>query len=157
MPLTKKASPQEHDYVFPQSPADSVSSIVPNGSSNMDTTLLFATSWDNAVTCYEIKQQPNQQSMSSLGQPNHSQHSNYTAIMQSQIKHDAPVLCCDICKTDNYTVFSGSADGAVKMWTATQGPNAVQQIGKHEQGVKGVKYIEDKKLVVTGCVQSIIY
>jgi WD40 repeat protein len=37
---------------------------------------------------------------------------------------------------DGLTVFSGSCDGVVKMWNVSQGPQAAQQIGKHDKAVK---------------------
>lgn len=35
------------------------------------------------------------------------------------------------------------------MWNVTQGPNAAQNIGKHDAAIKEVKYIADKNLVIT--------
>ncbi len=47
------------------------------------------------------------------------------------------------------TVFSGSCDGVVKMWNVSQGPQAAQNIGKHDKAVKNMKFIPEKNLLLT--------
>ncbi len=71
---------QHNDHLFPNCPADSISSISINGSSGTPANCLIATAWDNTVSCYEVK-------YNAFGGAN--------ASRQSQMNHDAPVLCSD--------------------------------------------------------------
>ena len=51
---------------------------------------------------------------------------------------------------DHKTTFSAGCDGTVRMWDVTQGPNAVQQIGKHDQPVRCMKWMPELNLLATG-------
>lgn len=130
--MTTKRSSQETDVKFNSPPSDSISSISCNGHNNSNTNLVVATSWDSTVSCYEIQ--------SNMGTPN--------VVPHGQIRHEQPVLCSDIC-TDNVTVFSGSCDGVIKMWNVTQGPQAAQQIGKHDSAVRNLKFVGESNILVS--------
>lgn len=66
----------------------------------------------------------------------YNQMGNLTNVVaQTQIRHDGPVLCSDF-SSDNVTVFTGGADNNLKMWNVTQGPNGVQNIGRHDAPIK---------------------
>lgn len=45
-----KKSTQEGDIKFPNPPQDGISSISVNGSEQVNTTMVIATSWDNTVS-----------------------------------------------------------------------------------------------------------
>lgn len=124
---------QANDYTFPTPLADSVSSLSVNGSASVPTNMVIAGSWDNTVTCFEFQQTAN----------------GLNAVVQSQIRHDAPVLCTEIA-SDNYTTFSAGCDGQIRMWNVTQGPQSVQVIGKHDQPVKVMKFLPEKNILITG-------
>ena len=50
------------------------------------------------------------------------------------------------------TTFSAGCDGQVRMWNPSQGPNAVQIIGKHDQPVRlDVFYFIHKLLLIFCC------
>jgi mRNA export factor len=51
---------------------------------------------------------------------------------------------------DGITTFSAGCDGAVRMWNPTQGPSAVQVIGRHDQPVKSMKFLPKHNVLVTG-------
>jgi len=135
MNANDKGKAQESDVTFPNPPSDSISSISINGTTQKQTNMLISTSWDNTVNCYEI--QSNQGKITNI-------------IAQSQIKHDAPVLCSDINSTDQVTVFSGGCDNTVRMWNVTQGPSGASIIGRHDSSVRCIKHLPDKNVVVTG-------
>ena len=48
------------------------------------------------------------------------------------------------------TTFSGGCDGSVRMWNPTQGPTAVQVVGKHDQPIRNMKFLANHNVVVTG-------
>lgn len=124
------------DVMLPNSPGDTVQSLSVNGVGDM----LVAGAWDNSVSCYQL----------TGGGPNGAL---VDIKAQAQIKHEAPVLCSDIA-TDNYTVFSGSCDGAVKMWDPRNGTQC-QDIGMngikkaHDAGVRHMKFLPDNNLLLT--------
>jgi mRNA export factor len=47
------------------------------------------------------------------------------------------------------TTFSGGCDGSVRMWNPTQGPTAVQVIGKHDQAIRNMKFLPNHNVLVT--------
>ncbi len=95
----------------------------------------------------------------------------HNTVPQSQIRHDAPVLCSEF-SADNVSVFTGGCDNVLKMWNVTQGPNAAQNIGSHDAPIKSenisfslihptqltsfptlhrsIKFLPDRNVVVTG-------
>lgn len=96
--------------------------------------MLIAGSWDNALSMYEIQYSPT---------------GTVTNIVRhQQLMHDAPVLCSDIAP-DGMTTFSAGADGNIRMWNASQPVTSVQIIGRHEQPVKNMKFLEKSQVLVT--------
>ena len=125
--------PQDGDIEFPSPPSDSMSCLALNGSQAEPTSIVCVGAWDNSVRCYQL-----------------SNNGNQVAINpQSEIKHDAPVLCSDF-SSDNVTNFSAGCDGQVRMWNVTQGPQGVQVIGKHDQPVSCMKWLPALNVLATG-------
>jgi len=124
---------QQGDVAFPNMPTDSISCISINGTVNTPTSILIAGSWDSTLTCWELSY--NGQQVSNI------QH-------RGNIKHDGPVLCSDFM-SDQQTTFSGGADGTVRMWNVTSGPQGMQTIGKHDQPVRCVKWMPELNCVAS--------
>jgi len=133
------AAAKVQDQTFPDIPSDSVSCLCMNGTQNTPTSIVMAGSWDSSFNCYEIAYKATAQ-----GQP--AELSNVTH--RGAIKHDGPVLSCDFDSANN-VAFSGSADGTVRTWNPTQGPGAVQTIGKHDQPVRVVKWMPELNCVAS--------
>jgi hypothetical protein len=73
--------PQERDFKFPNPPVDGISSISINGNTSSVPSCLVATAWDTSVSSYQL------QYGFTVGPSD--------VKLQSQMKHDAPVLCSD--------------------------------------------------------------
>ena len=86
-----KSNTQDRDMQVPQPPSDGISDLAVNGSEQQPTSMLLATSWDGTVSCYEVQQAPNGMVQN--------------VIPQTQLKHDAPALCCDIAQVQNCVNF----------------------------------------------------
>jgi hypothetical protein len=71
---------QESDFKFPNPPQDGISSLSINGSTSAPPNCVIATAWDSTVSCYQV---------------NYGGNGVASVVPQSQIKHDAPVLCSD--------------------------------------------------------------
>ena len=82
--MGKKQSVHEKDFQVPSPPNDGISSLAANGSEQQATNMLLATSWDCTVSCYQVQQMVNGMVQN--------------VMPQSQLKHDAPVLCCGIAQ-----------------------------------------------------------
>eukprot|EP00606_Chrysophyceae_sp_TOSAG23-5_P001561 GSChrysophyteH2.ASY1.ANO1.603.1 assembled CDS len=130
----QNASPQAADSAFPNIPSDSISCLAVNGTRQTPTTVVSAGSWDKSLSIYEITYNG-----ANLG----------NVVHRGAIQHDGPVLSADFM-SDQQTVFSGGADGTVRMWNCTQGPQALQTIGKHDQAVRCVKWIPELNVVASG-------
>lgn len=126
---------QPNDLEVPSPPTDGVSSLAVNGSLQQPTNMLLATSWDGSVSCYQIQQAQNGMIQN--------------VIPQSQIKHEAPVMCCSIAQ-DGVTTFSAGCDTHVHMWNVTQPSTSVQKIGKHDAPIRCINSIADMNMVATG-------
>mmetsp|Transcript_22637 Transcript_22637/g.20562 ORF Transcript_22637/g.20562 Transcript_22637/m.20562 type:complete len:359 (+) Transcript_22637:14-1090(+) len=126
---------QNNDYKFPAPLGDSISTLSLNGNATTPSTILIAGAWDNTLTCYELQRGTQPNTLTNV-------------VVQGQIKHDAPILCSDIA-ADGVTTFSAGCDGQIRMWNVTQGPQAVQIIGKHDQPVRSMKFIQEKQILVT--------
>ena len=132
-PAQQAPKPQDRDIQFPDPATDSFSCLALNGNQGQQTNIVCAGSWDNSVKCYELSY-------------NGQQLSNVNP--QTGIKHDAPVLCMDF-SSDNVTHFSAGCDSQVRMWNVTQGPNAVNVIGKHDQPVRCMKWMPELNCLAT--------
>ncbi|PON53565.1 WD repeat containing protein [Parasponia andersonii] len=117
-----------------QHPSHSVSSL----SFSPKADLLVATSWDNEVTCWEIKR-------SDLDEI--SLMSTSTALKAS-ICHDLPVLC-STWKHDGTTVLSGGCDHQVKMWPLMYGDQPTT-VAMHDAPIKDLAWIPEMNFLVTG-------
>lgn len=129
-----KPNPQANDITFPNPPSDSVSCLSVNGNRTTPTNMLIAGSWDNSLSMYELQYAPT--------------GAVTNIIRHQQLMHDAPVLCSDI-GPDGMTTFSAGADGNIRMWNATQPVATAQIIGRHEQPVKCMKFLEKSQVLVT--------
>jgi mRNA export factor len=132
MNATKKN--QDKDILFQNPPSDSISCLAINGTATTQSNIVVAGSWDNTLSCYEISYDNNGAS---------------GAVKQCEIKHDAPVLCCDFA-SDSATTFSGGCDGSIRMWNPLKGPTSTTVIGKHDDAVRCIKFLPESNLVVTG-------
>ena len=128
-----KKNAQEKDSIFPNPPADGISSIAVNGSASTPTNMVIAGSWDNMLSMYEI-------------QYNGGNISNI--IRHQQLQHEGPVLCCDI-GSDGLTTFSAGCDNNIRMWNASQPTSSAQIIGKHDQPVRAMKFLPQSNVLVT--------
>lgn len=129
-----KPNPQANDITFPNAPSDSISCLAVNGSRSTPTNMLIAGSWDNTLSMYELQYGPT---------------GNISNIVRhQQLTHDAPVLCCDIA-SDGMTTFSAGADGSVRMWNASQPVTTAQTVGRHDQPVRNMKFLEKSQVLVT--------
>jgi mRNA export factor len=140
---SKVATPksnQDGDLQVPSSPSDGVSSISINGSANSQSTMMTVGSWDNSVYCYEL-QNLNNNSFSGVAP-------------QSQLKHDAPVLCTAI-GADGMTSYSSGCDGVVKMWNVTQPATSAQNIGKHDAPVRCMNYLPEMNVRLLFIIRSL--
>jgi mRNA export factor len=58
-------------------------------------------------------------------------------------------VLCSAWKDDGATVFSGGCDKQAKMWPLQSGGQAVT-VGMHEAPIKGIEWIGQMNLLVTG-------
>ncbi len=129
---------QKNDAVFPNLPTDSIQCLSINGTRDTPANIVIAGSWDSTLTCWELSY------AMAPGQPQQLTNIQH----RGSIKHDGPVLCSDFM-SDQQTTFSGGADGTVRMWNVTQGPGAVQTIGRHDQPVRCMKWLPDLNCLAT--------
>jgi mRNA export factor len=117
----------------PQAGNDGISSVNFSPTANF----LVSSNWDSGVRCWEVQEQGGQVRAQAKAQVNH--------------ENNAPVLA-SCWSADGSTVFSVGCDKAVRMWTLGQAPpnNVPQQIGSHDAPVKGVGFLTNSKLVVSG-------
>eukprot|EP00605_Chrysophyceae_sp_TOSAG23-4_P002826 GSChrysophyteH1.ASY1.ANO1.3111.1 assembled CDS len=128
------ASAQAADTPFPNMPGDSVSCLSMNGDERTPTSIVVAGSWDSTLSAYEVS---------------YSAPASVNVVHRGSVKHEGPVICSDF-NHQQQVAFSGSADGTVRMWNVTQGPSAVQQIGKHDQPVRLYAMDAKGKIIVLG-------
>jgi mRNA export factor len=120
------------DFQLPSAPEDGISCLAFNPAGN----LLVAASWDNSVRCWELQRAHGTAGPVSAAQP------------KAEMKHEGPVLST-VFTDDGTTVFSGSGDNTVKMWSLAEAGHAGTVIGKHDQAVRTVRYIPEMRLVAS--------
>lgn len=131
---SKVKSNQEGDLLIPNSPSDGISCIAMNGSLNTPTSVLTVGSWDSTLSVYEMQNTNN----------------NLTNVVpQSQLKHDAPILCSAIA-VDGVTSYSSGCDGIIKMWNVTQPASSAQNIGRHDAPVRCMSFVAEMNVLITG-------
>mmetsp|Transcript_696 Transcript_696/g.1397 ORF Transcript_696/g.1397 Transcript_696/m.1397 type:complete len:366 (-) Transcript_696:568-1665(-) len=133
------------DYEVQGASQDCISSLTwsPRGCTK---SLLVSTSWDKTVKVWEIQKsgpQPGANPM--VVQCN--------AVKGPEHMHDLPVLCSAISR--DCRIFSGGCDKMVKCWELASG-KAPYQVAQHDQPVKGVAYVEEAGLLVTGGWDSML-
>lgn len=133
-----------YSYPFPPGPIDSISSIAVNGSLNNETTALASGSWDNTVTCYEVKySQPTSAMFSS------SSTAISASLIPERLRHEAPVLAVDL---DGMTSYSGGCDTKLRSWNISQPASSAQVVGQHDNAIRCVKRacVGPSDVVITG-------
>lgn len=129
------------DYEVPGPPNDCISSLTwsPRGASK---SLLVSTSWDKSVKVWEIQKSAPQPVV------------RCNAVKGPEHNHDLPVLCSAISR--DCRIFSGGCDKMVKCWELASAGKAPYQVAAHDQPVKGVAYLDDIGLLVTGGWDSLV-
>lgn len=131
---TYTATPTEvQDVKVPGSPGtnatcgDGISSVsfAPNN-------LLLASSWDTYVRVWQVQKQGQQ----------------VAATPAAQAKLDGPALC-GCFNHDGSVAFAGGADNTVRMWQLG-GSAGATVIGRHDQPVRSVHFIQQNNMLVTG-------
>mmetsp|Transcript_4322 Transcript_4322/g.8610 ORF Transcript_4322/g.8610 Transcript_4322/m.8610 type:complete len:359 (-) Transcript_4322:479-1555(-) len=109
--------------LVPEPPGDSISCLAWSPAQN----ILAAGSWDRSVRIWEVSP---------------------TGIApRMAVQHEAPVLCCNFSR-DGQRIFSGSADGKLKMKVLQT--QQEQQVGQHDSAIKEVFVADDINMVITG-------
>jgi mRNA export factor len=131
---TTPKSNQDGDMQVQNAPSDGISCLALNGSATTPSTILTVGSWDSTLSCYEMQ----------------NLNTNLSGVVaQSQLKHDAPVLCTSL-GADGMTSYSAGCDGIIKSWNVTQPATSAQNIGKHDAPVRHMNYIPEMSVLITG-------
>ncbi|KAI3861911.1 hypothetical protein MKX03_004419 [Papaver bracteatum] len=96
---------------------------------------LAATSWDKTVKCWKIGLAREESGLEAVSQ------------LVKTINNDQPVLC-SAWNDDGDTIFRGGCDKQVKMWSYKS--NESSTVGKHDEPVKEIAWIPNRKLLATG-------
>lgn len=122
---------QDGDLAVQSPPMDSVSCLAFNGSQQVQSSALLASAWDNTVSCYALQQ-----------------GGMAPATPAGQIKHNAPVLCCDFA--GELDALSGSCDGELRSWNIQQGPGSAAPKGRHNASIRCLKWNQTHNVAITG-------
>lgn len=112
-------------------------SITATKFSSLDGSMVSVSSWDGSCKVFQLTPK------------------DYTGVGQVNLKASLPTTnlpvspVLDTCwRQQAPTLFTAQANGTVAMWDL--GSNQAQQVGRHDQGVKTVQWIQDMNFLVTG-------